>query len=152
MPKFPFLKKAQKPEAPATGTVKPPEPKPPKNALEALARGFEIPADQARMELDFLAKEIRVLRNAAATATQQERERVMDIYRAAVTTGQTQMLGNLIEGGVSQKEAVERVLEVAAASDPHIQNSHSPEGGHGQTIDYKKIYSKQNRRSGNKKD
>lgn len=78
---------------------------------------------------------------------QRERARVSVIVKACQTTGQAQLLDKLIENGMPEEQARGYIYDVAAASghQQSIHNSHSPEGGHKASIDYARIYARQNR-------
>ncbi|RUR51520.1 Clp protease ClpP [Vreelandella populi] len=80
-----------------------------------------------------------------------ERTRVNSIIKACQTTGQPQLMDKLISNGMSETQASEYVYDVAAAGgdSQNIQNSHSPEGGQGQSsgVSYTKAYSRFNRKT-----
>lgn len=79
-----------------------------------------------------------------------EHERVVSILHACDVTGQQQLLMKLVADGTPADKAAEYIYDVAAAHSDgtSVHNSHSPEGGHRQAIDYAKIYDRQNNRKG----
>ena len=93
----------------------------------------------------------QMAQEASATAVEGERTRITAILKACETTGQSQLLEKLVGNGMAAEQAQEYIYDVAAASGDaqHIHNSHSPEGGHKQAIDYAKIYARQNRTKAN---
>ncbi|MGB5856503.1 MAG: head maturation protease, ClpP-related [Oceanisphaera sp.] len=83
------------------------------------------------------------------TAVTAERARASAIIKACGTTGQPQLVDKLITSGMAQASAQEYIFDVAAASgsQQHINNNHSPEGGHKVGIDHNKIYARRNRKN-----
>lgn len=83
------------------------------------------------------------------TAVTAERARASAIIKACDTTGQPQLIDKLITNGMAEQPAQEYIFDVAAASgsQQHINNNHSPEGGHKAGIDHNKIYARRNRKT-----
>lgn len=83
------------------------------------------------------------------TAVTAERARASAIIKACDTTGQPQLIDKLITNGMAEASAQEYIFDVAAASgnQQHINNNHSPEGGHKAGIDHNKIYARRNRKT-----
>ena len=83
------------------------------------------------------------------TAVAAERARASAIIKACDTTGQPQLVDKLITNGMAEDTAQEYIFDVAAASgnQQHINNNHSPEGGHKAGIDHNQIYARRNRKT-----
>lgn len=142
MPKLPWTKSFSKGESSNPPPPKKPAKPKPLTALAALAQGFDLPPGEVVNQLEKLSQEIKALRGSAAEATQKERERAMAIFHGCNTVGQYHMIGKLISEGVEEKKATDRIMEVAAAADPNIHNSHSYEGGHAAPASTAEVYAK----------
>lgn len=82
--------------------------------------------------------------HAQSVGASAERERVLAIFRACKTMNQLRPLEKLIVNGVPEAEAIDHVTDIAAAADPGIHSSHSPEGGHRAPLDHAELYASRN--------
>jgi ATP-dependent protease ClpP protease subunit len=118
-------------------------------AQPGIVEGFNITAESlAESHPDVVsAIEAAALRRGpnAEDLVAAERHRVVAIVKACQTMNQPKLLEKLIANGMAEESAIEYVTDVAAASDPGIHSSHSPEGGHQPVIDMASIYARRKR-------
>ena len=115
-----------------------------------------VDADSLRAQHPQLVADIEVQARASVNTTEithaavtAERARASAIIKACDTTGQPQLVDKLISNGMAEDTAQEYIFDVAAASGnkQHINNNHSPEGGHKAGIDHNQIYARRNRKT-----
>jgi ATP-dependent protease ClpP protease subunit len=71
-----------------------------------------------------------------------ERSRVLAIVDTCNATNQQKLIHKLVENGTQETQAIEYITDIAAAADPGIHNSHSPEGGQPPALDTSSIYAR----------
>lgn len=107
-------------------------------AGQALAAALGVTAEQLQGDLEGVSFAGPV----PERITNNERGRILAIVKACQSTNQLSLLEKLVTNGLAEKEALEYISDVAAASDPQIHGSHSPDGGQPPVIDASAIYAR----------